>query len=73
MTALVRAEWTKLFTTRVWIRLLLGACALVSLFVVLITSFAGEPAQGGPPVPPGATGSSNRSWLRSRPRPPCCS
>ncbi len=52
MTALVRAEWTKLFTTRVWIGLLLGACALVALFVVLITSFAGEPAQGGPPVPP---------------------
>ncbi len=52
MTALVRAEWTKLFTTRVWIGLLLGACALVALFVLLITSFAGEPAQGGPPVPP---------------------
>ena len=52
MIALVRAEWTKLFTTRVWIGLLLGACALVALFVVLLTSFAGEPAQGGPPVPP---------------------
>ena len=52
MTALVRAEWTKLFSTRVWIGLVLGACALVGLFVVLITSFAGEPAQGGPPVPP---------------------
>ena len=53
MTALVRAEWTKLFTTRVWIGLLLGACALVALFSVLITTFAGEPADGGgPPVPP---------------------
>ena len=28
MTGLVRAEWTKLFTTRVWIGLLLGACAV---------------------------------------------
>ena len=31
MTRLVRAEWTKLFTTRVWIGLLLGACALVGV------------------------------------------
>ena len=29
MTRLVRAEWTKLFTTRVWIGLLLGACVMV--------------------------------------------
>ena len=52
MTALVRAEWTKLFTTRVWIGLLLGACALVAGFVVLFTSFAGSTpggAQGGGP------------------------
>jgi ABC-type transport system involved in multi-copper enzyme maturation permease subunit len=47
VTALVRAEWTKLFTTRVWIGLLLGACALVAGFVVLFTSFAGN-TQGGP-------------------------
>lgn len=47
MTALVRAEWTKLFTTRVWIGLLLGACVLVAGFVVLFTSFAGN-TQGGP-------------------------
>ena len=52
MTALVRAEWTKLFTTRVWIGLLLGACVLVAGFVVLFTSFAGSTpggAQGGGP------------------------
>ena len=47
MTALVRAEWTKLFTTRVWIGLLLGACVLVAGFAVLFTSFAGN-TQGGP-------------------------
>jgi hypothetical protein len=52
VTALVRAEWTKLFTTRVWIGLLLGACVLVAGFVVLFTSFAGSTpgsAQGGGP------------------------
>ena len=47
MTALVRAEWTKLFTTRVWIGILVGACVLVAGFVVLFTSFAGN-TQGGP-------------------------
>ena len=29
MIRLVRSEWTKLFTTRLWIGLLLGGCALV--------------------------------------------
>jgi uncharacterized membrane protein HdeD (DUF308 family) len=48
VTALVRAEWTKLFTTRVWIGLLLGACVLVAGFVVLFTSFAGSTQGGGP-------------------------
>jgi ABC-type transport system involved in multi-copper enzyme maturation permease subunit len=47
VTALVRAEWAKLFTTRVWIGLLLGACLLVAGFSVLFTSFAGN-TQGGP-------------------------
>ena len=52
MTALVRAEWTKLFSTRVWIGLLLGSCALATLGTVLTTVFAGEPAQPGqPPLP----------------------
>jgi ABC-type transport system involved in multi-copper enzyme maturation permease subunit len=50
MTALVRAEWTKLFTTRVWIGLLLGSCVLVAGFAVLLTSFAGNPESGLPPV-----------------------
>jgi ABC-2 type transport system permease protein len=50
MTALVRAEWTKLFTTRVWIGLLLGACVLVAAFTVFLTAFAGNPEAGIPPV-----------------------
>lgn len=53
MTRLVRAEWTKLFTTRVWIGLLLGACVLVAGFVVLFTSFAGSTPGGGQGGPPG--------------------
>ncbi|MFP5370602.1 MAG: ABC transporter permease [Actinomycetes bacterium] len=53
MTRLVRAEWTKLFTTRVWLGLLLGACLMAGLFSALITGFAGETAgNGGPPLPP---------------------
>ncbi len=50
MTALVRAEWTKLFTTRVWLGLLLGACVMVAGFTVLLTAFAGDPESGLPPV-----------------------
>jgi ABC-2 type transport system permease protein len=42
MTALVRAEWTKLFTTRTWIGMLLGACALAGVFAALFTGLAGE-------------------------------
>ena len=53
MTRLVRAEWTKLFTTRVWLGLLLGACLMAGLFSALITAFAGEPTgNGGPALPP---------------------
>lgn len=49
MTALVRAEWTKLFT-RVWIGLLLGACVLTGAFAALLTAFAGDPQSGLPGV-----------------------
>jgi len=52
VTALVRAEWTKLFTTRVWLGLLLGACALTAAFAALFTAFAGGESDGGPPLPP---------------------
>jgi ABC-2 type transport system permease protein len=38
---LIRAEWTKLLTTRVWIGLLLGSCVLVGSFAALFTAFAG--------------------------------
>ena len=48
MTALVRAEWTKLFTTRVWIGLLVGACLMAGGFAALLTGLAGQ--AGGPPA-----------------------
>lgn len=52
MIRLVRAEWTKLFTTRVWIGLLLGGCAMAGGFAALLTAFAGQQTEnGGPPVP----------------------
>ncbi|MCZ2823933.1 MULTISPECIES: ABC transporter permease [unclassified Modestobacter] len=47
---LVRAEWTKLFTTRVWIGLLLGACVLSGAFAALFTAFAGNQDSGLPPL-----------------------
>ena len=50
MIRLVRAEWTKLFTTKVWLGLLLGSCVLVAGFAALLTGFAGNPESGIPPV-----------------------
>jgi ABC-type transport system involved in multi-copper enzyme maturation permease subunit len=50
MIALVRAEWTKLFTTKVWLGLLLGACVIVGGFAALLTAFAGNPDSGLPGV-----------------------
>jgi ABC-2 type transport system permease protein len=55
MTRLVRAEWTKLFTTRVWIALLLGACVMVAGFAALLTGFAGQTQNGQPGLPPVGT------------------
>jgi len=52
MIRLVRAEWTKLFTTRVWIGLLLGACLMVAGFSALIVGFAGQSQNGQPGLPP---------------------
>jgi ABC-2 type transport system permease protein len=52
MIRLVRAEWTKLFTTRVWIGLLLGACVMVAGFAALLTGFAGSSRNGQPGLPP---------------------
>jgi len=51
MIRLVRAEWTKLFTTRVWLGLLLGACLLVAGFSALIVGFAGAEQNGQPGLP----------------------
>jgi ABC-type transport system involved in multi-copper enzyme maturation permease subunit len=51
MTRLVRAEWTKLFTTRVWIGLLLGACVLAGGFSALFTGLAGVSQNGQPGLP----------------------
>jgi ABC-type transport system involved in multi-copper enzyme maturation permease subunit len=52
MIRLVRAEWTKLFTTRVWLGLLLGACVMVAGFAALLTGFAGSEQNGQPGLPP---------------------
>ena len=51
MIRLVRAEWTKLFTTRVWIGLVLGACAMAGAFVALFTGFAGQTGRNGEGLP----------------------
>jgi ABC-2 type transport system permease protein len=56
VTRLVRAEWTKLVTTRVWIGLLIGACVLAGAFGALLTGFAGRAGQNGQPgLPPVGT------------------
>lgn len=47
---LVRAEWAKLFSTRVWIGLLVGGCVLSGAFAALFTAFAGNPDSGLPPL-----------------------
>jgi hypothetical protein len=52
MSRLVRAEWTKLFTTRVWLGLVLGACAMVGGFAALFTGFAGRVGRDGRGLPP---------------------
>jgi ABC-2 type transport system permease protein len=50
---LVRAEWTKLLTTRVWIGLLLGSCLMVGGFAALYTGFAGgSGGNNGNSLPP---------------------
>ncbi|WP_409331633.1 ABC transporter permease subunit [Trujillonella humicola] len=51
MSALVRSEWTKLFTTRTWLGMLLGACVLAGGFAALFTALAGQDGAGGPGLP----------------------
>ena len=50
MGRLVRAEWTKLLTTKVWLGLLLGSCVLSGASALLLTVFAGNAESGIPPV-----------------------
>jgi ABC-2 type transport system permease protein len=50
MIRLVRAECTKLFTTKVWLGLLLGGCVMVGGFAALLTGFAGNAESGLPGV-----------------------
>jgi ABC-2 type transport system permease protein len=50
MIRLIRAEWTKLFTTKVWLGLLIGACVLAGGFAALLTAFAGNAESGIPAV-----------------------
>lgn len=52
MTNLVRAEWTKLFTTRVWMGLLLGSLVMTGAFAALFTAFAGMTQNGQQAIPP---------------------
>jgi ABC-2 type transport system permease protein len=51
MTRLMNAEWTKLFTTRVWIGLVIGACLLAGGFGALFTGLAGVEQNGQPGLP----------------------
>ncbi len=54
MIKLIRAELRKLFTTKVWLGLLLGACALSGASTALLIGFAEEaaasPESGVPPL-----------------------
>src|SRR3954465_1749971 len=52
MTRLVRAEWTKLFPTRGWIRLGLGAVVITGGFAAVTTGFAGATQNGQQAGPP---------------------
>jgi ABC-2 type transport system permease protein len=47
----VRSEWTKLFTTRTWIGLLVGACLMAGGFAALFTGLAGQEQNGQPGIP----------------------
>jgi len=47
---LLRAEFRKLFSTKVWLWLLVGSAALGALFVSLTLAFAGDPNSGIPPL-----------------------
>jgi len=50
MRRLVAAEFQKLFTTRLWLWLLLGSMALTALYVSLAIAFADDPDTWTPPL-----------------------
>jgi ABC-2 type transport system permease protein len=50
MIRLVRSEWTKLFTTKVWLGLLLGSVVMVAASAIFFTAFAGDAESGLPAV-----------------------
>lgn len=50
MRRLVAAEFQKLFTTRLWLWLLLGSMALTALYTVLAIAFADNPSNPTPPL-----------------------
>lgn len=50
MIRLIRSEFRKLFSTKVWLWLLIGSAALGALFVSLTLGFAGDPNSGLPPL-----------------------
>lgn len=55
MIKLVQAEFVKLFTTKLWLWLLIGAVSLTALFVGLTIGFEGSEGNPNPPLstPPG--------------------
>lgn len=48
MINLIRSKFRKLFSTKVWLWLLIGAAALAALFAILTLAFAGNPESGIP-------------------------
>lgn len=50
MTNLIRAEFTKLFTTRLWLWMLIGALGLTALFTSLTIGLAGQQGNTSPPL-----------------------
>jgi ABC-2 type transport system permease protein len=60
MIRVVQGEFVKLFTTKLWLWLLLGAIAMTGLFVSLTIGFADQAAsQGGAPTLSSAAGQKN--------------
>ena len=53
MTSLLRSEWLKVFSTRMWIGMLVGALAFTAINVVALVFASGQ--QGAPPLTDPAT------------------